>query len=359
MFFFLKKNFYIYLYIFFLFLTFNFIQFSTNKTLAKNFVVSKIEVEERYNLNFNKSNILDRGFRMAFNDLSRMILKRNDYKKIKDTSIEDIKKLIENFSILDEKFINKNYKNIMEVQFNKKKIIKFFNSRNIIPSLPKNIDVFFLPILIDLKSNTLNYLSGNIFAENWSNYKENYFQINYILPNEDVEDYSNLKKNLKNIENYNFNEILKKYNSENYIVMIIFKNNEKLKMFSKVKFDDKFFLINENYKETKNQNDSNLSKLILKIKNKYEDNWKSVNKMSPSASVTFRLSLKSKKIEKSLYVENVLSNLDFVNDFTIERFNNLETIYKINYGSNPKRFLKDMLSFGIAIDTSSTNWKIK
>ena len=90
--------------------------------LAKTFVVSKIEVEEKYNLNFNKLKVMDRGFKEAFQDISQMILERKDLNKIKNTSIDDIKKLIENFSILDEKFINQKYKSVMEVEFNRKKI---------------------------------------------------------------------------------------------------------------------------------------------------------------------------------------------------------------------------------------------
>ena len=72
-----------------------------------------------------------------------MILEEKDQDIIKDTSIEDIKKLVENFTILDEKFINQKYKNIMEVEFNRKKLINFLNLKNITLSLPKKIDVFF------------------------------------------------------------------------------------------------------------------------------------------------------------------------------------------------------------------------
>ena len=118
---FLKKKILGYLYIFFLIINFNFIEFSTIKATAKTFVVSEIEVEEKYNLNFNKNKVVDRGFKKAFQDLSRMILEGKDVNKVINTPIEDIKKLVENFSILDEKFINQKYKNIMEVEFNKKK----------------------------------------------------------------------------------------------------------------------------------------------------------------------------------------------------------------------------------------------
>ena len=56
---------------------------------------------------------------------------RKDLNKIRQTPINDIKKLIENFSILDEKFINQKYQSIMEVEFNKKKLIKFLDYKNI------------------------------------------------------------------------------------------------------------------------------------------------------------------------------------------------------------------------------------
>ena len=39
---------------------------------------------------FNKLKIIDRGFKMAFNDLSQMILERKDHDIINDTPIEDI-----------------------------------------------------------------------------------------------------------------------------------------------------------------------------------------------------------------------------------------------------------------------------
>ncbi len=99
--------------------------------------------------------------------------------------------------------------------------------------------------------------------------------------------------------------------------------------------------------------------MILDIKNKYEDNWKSINKMSASTSVPIRLSVESNNTEKSLKLENALDNLDFVNSYNIEKFDSKMIVYKVYYSSSPKRFLKDIMYYEINIDTSSTNWKIK
>ena len=356
---FLKKNISNCLYIFFIFLTFNFIEFSTKEVLAKTFVVSKIEVEEKYNLSFNKLKVMDRGFKKAFQDISQMILERKDLDKIRNTPINDIKKLIENFSILDEKFINQKYKSIMEVEFNRKKLIKFLDSKNITISLPKKINVFFIPVMIDLETNNFNYLNENIFAENWESIEKNYFQISYIIPNEDAEDYLSIKNNLEDIENYNFKKILNKYYSENFVIMIVFKRKNNIKFYSKIKFDDKFLISNENFTNINILDQSNLNSMILNIKNKYEDNWKSINKMNPSSSVPIRLSVNSFNIKKSLKLENTLANLDFVDYYTIEKFDNSKIIYKVYYSSSPNRFLKDISNYDIIIDTTSTNWKVK
>ena len=69
--------------------------------------------------------------------------------------------------------------------------------------------------------------------------------------------------------------------------------------------------------------------------------------------------MQSKNIKKTLELESVLANLDFVNNYRIEKFNSEEIIYKIYYSSSPKRFLKDISLYDINIDISSTNWKIK
>ena len=356
---FLKKNISNCLYILLIFLTFNFIEFSTKEAFGKTFVVSKIEVEERYNLNFDKFKVIDRGFKKAFKDISQMILERKDLNKIRNTPIEDIKKLIENFSILDEKFINQKYKSIMEVEFNRKKLIKFLDSKNITLSLPKKIDVFLIPVLVDLETNNFNYLNENIFVKNWEIIEKNYFQINYVMPNEDVEDYLSIKNNLKDIENYDFKKILEKYYSENFIIMIIFKRKNNFQFYSKIYFEDKFEILSKNFIKKNIEDQTDLNSMILNIKNEYEDNWKSINKMRSSTSVPIRLSVESNNIEKSLQLENVLGNLDFVNSYYVEKFGSDVIIYKVYYSNSPKRFLKDILSHNINIDTSSPNWKIK
>ena len=65
-----------------------------------------------------------------------------------------------------------------------------------------------------------------------------------------------------------------------------------------------------------------------------------------------KLLTKDQLIKESNNCDGILSSLT-------EKFDSDVIIYKVNYSSNPKRFLRDILSQGIYIDTTSTNWKIK
>ncbi len=160
-----KKKIYLYLYIFFLILVFIFNEFSTNQAFSKNIIISEVEIEENYDLNFNKSKVIDKGFIKAFNILVYKIIEKKDRFQLKHIPLKQIKSLIDNFSIVDEKFINNKYQCQFEVQFNRKKIIKFMENKSIISSLPREIESFIMPILIDTKNNELYHLNQNIFLK--------------------------------------------------------------------------------------------------------------------------------------------------------------------------------------------------
>ena len=353
-----KKKIYSYLYILFLFLVFNFSEFSTNKALSKNFIISEIDVEEKYNLNFDKSKVLDKGFSKAFKILTNKILENKDRNKIKNISIQEVKYLIDNFTIMDETFINKNYQVKLEVQFDRKKIVKYLDKKKIFSSLPKEIETFLLPVMIDSKNNEVYYLNQNIFFNLWNEVSKNYFLIKYVLPNEDIEDHIIIKKNINNLEEYNFNEIIKKYNLKNYIILIFLKNEDNLKLFSKIKFENKNMLVSKNYNNIDINNKPLIKNIILEIKNLYEDKWKSLNKLNTTIELPIRLSIDSKNFELSKKLENTLLNLDFVSDFKIEKFDNNEIIYKIIFNSTPQKFLENITMSDLKIDTSKSVWKI-
>ena len=55
---------------------------------------------------------------------------------------------------------------------------------------------------------------------------------------EDIEDLEIINKNKENIENYQFDKIIKKYGLNDYIISIMFKNKKQLRVLSKFFFDE-------------------------------------------------------------------------------------------------------------------------
>ncbi len=353
-----KNNNYSYLYIFFLLLVFFFNEFSTNYALGKNYNVPDVKVEESYDIDFDKSKVVDSAFEQAFKILLYKLIENKDKPKINIISLKDKKSLIENFSINDEMFINNQYIANFNVQFNKRKILNYLNNKGLIPSSPTEIESFLLPILIDTNSNEIYYLNQNIFYNNWNYNRKNYHLIKYVLPNEDIEDYNIIKKNINNIENYNFKEITEKYNLKNEIILIILKSNSLIRVYSKIKFGKKDFLLNDIYNLNDIENIDEINDIIFNIKNNYEDKWKSLNKVNTSIVLPVRLSINAKDSKLSEKLESHLSSIELISDFRIEIFNNKEIIYKIIFNGNPNKLLDVMSLYDFKVDTSKKIWRV-
>ena len=355
----IKKNYFSYLYIFFLTLVIFFNEFSTNFAISKNYIVSDIKVEKVYNLNFKKTDVVDEAFDQAFKILMYKLIENKDKSKIENISLKDKKRLIENFSINNEQFINEKYIGQFNVQFNKRKILNYLNNKNIIPSSLNKIDVFILPILIDTNLNELFYLNQNIFYNNWNKISKKYHLINYILPNKDIEDYYIIKKNINNIENYNFEEITKKYNLQNEIILIIIKSNSLVRIFSKIKFGKNNLLSNDIYTLDDINDKEKINEIIFNIKENLEDKWKSLNKINTSIELPIKLSIDAENTLLSEKLEKKLASIDLVSNYKIEVFNNKEIIYKIIFNGHPNKLIEIMLLIGFKIDTSGSVWKIR
>ncbi len=355
----LSKKIYNYLYIFFLVLIIVISEFSTNFAKAKTFVINDIEIQEKYDLNFNKIKVVDKAFKKAFEILISKILQSEKKSIFRSTDINQIKSFVEGFSLMEEKFLDDNYQAKINVDFNKKDLINYFNSKGIITSSINPIDVMILPILIDLKKNQIFSYSNNPFFLNWNLNKKKFHQINYVLPNEDIEDFSIIKNNIGDIENYDFNEIFSKYNVKNRILLVSLNQDNLLKVFSKLNIENNEMYINKNYNDVNIKELDQINDIILDLRNDYENKWKSLNEINTSIILPIRLSVDSNNFLLSNNLENYLNEVDLISNYTIENFNNKQIIYKIIFNSTPDKFLKIMQNAKFKIDTSKDVWKLQ
>ena len=221
------------------------------------------------------------------------------------------------------------------------------------------MDLLFLPVLIDSKKNEIVYFGTNPIYENWNNNKENYHLLNYILPTEEIENTQIFNNNIELIEEYNFEEIVKKYDLENYIILIIYENDNEINILSKLKLNNKYKIFNKNHKDANLQDERYISRLIFELKNLYEDEWKKLNLINTSIQLPLTLSLSSKNYSNIQLFEKTLEDLDLVSNFMVLSFNNSDIFYKVIYNGPPDKFFNEIESSGLKVEKSNETWKIK
>ena len=347
------------LYIYFLFLALLNIFFSTDFVRAKTFSINDIEISTPFEINFNKNNIIDKGFILAFDELILSIVQTKDQKKLQKTSPRIIKGMIETFSINEEKFIDEIYYLNLNVSFNKKKIFALLEKKNIFPSLPLKKDIFFIPIIIDENKDEILMFSENYIFNNWNLDKKKYHLLNYILPTEDLEDFNLVKSKSKNLENYDFQEIINKYNLKDYIVMIIFKNNNEIRVINKINFNMTMDLKNLKFKSLNFNSDNDIKEFIENFKTLYENYWKTKNEINTSVKLPLIVSVENKENSKISEFEKILTNIDLIYDFYILKFNNKNNIYKIIFNGSPDKFLKIMNKNNYEFDIQNQIWVLR
>ena len=347
------------LYIHFCFLALLNIFFSTENIQAKTFSINDIEISTPFEINFDKNNIIDEGFLQAFDMLVLSIAQTKDQKKLNKTPLSLIKGMIETFSIKEEKFIDEIYYLSLNVSFNKKKILNLMEKKNIFPSPPVEKNIFFLPIIVDRDSDDISIFSENYIFNNWNSNNQKYHLLRYILPTEDLEDFNLIKRNSKYLESYNFSEIIKKYNLDEYIIAIIFKENNMIKVLNKINFNQQENFKNISFQNLNIDNDQEANKLIESLKIIYENYWKSKNEINTSVKISLTISINNNDNSKISKFEEILNDMDLVYDFSIYKFDNKDSFYKIIFNGSPEHFIKIMKNKNYKFDIQNQIWIIK
>ena len=347
------------LYIFFITLSLNIFFFSTEKLEGKAFEIKEIDVSRPFEINFDKNQVIEEGFKKAFIELISSTTSSSDQKKIKETKLNEIKGIVESFTIQEEKFIDDIYFLNLGVSFNRKKYFNYLENKNIFPSIPINKKFFFLPIIIDENKNDLLIFNNNKLIKQWNEYLKSFHLIEYILPTEDLEDINLIKRNYEYIEEYDFKEITEKYNLENSIIALIFKNENEMRILSRIRIKDKTILKNLSFTNTNLNNDIKVKKLIDNLKIIYEDLWKESNQINTSIKLILNIKVSNMNNLKISNFEKTLNENDLVYDYFISRFDKDFTYYQIIFNSDPNVFLKNMNDKDYSFNTQNKIWILK
>ena len=344
------------LYIFFLILALNLSFFSTIKVNAKAFLIDEIEISEKLENNFNKNILINKGFKKAFKELMGKLVQSKDLKKTKDININEIKSMIETFSIKEEKFIKKTYNLNLGVSFNKKKIFKYLDTKNIFPAQIVEEKFLFIPIVIDQSNIDLLVFSNNPIHKNWKDENKKDYLIEYILPTEDLEDLNLIKNNYLELENYDFTEIIKKYFLDNSIIALFFKDNNQIKVLSKINIREKKVIKSNSFENIDLDNNEDLNELIGSLKIIYEDFWKENNLINTSIKLPLLIQVDNNDLNLSLKFEKTLDKIDLISNYSINKFNKDFIFYEIIFNGTSTNFINIMKNENYSFDTQKKIW---
>ena len=346
-------------YIFFISFVLFIIIFSTSFSHANSFKISDVEISSPYELNFNKNRVIDAGFKVAFINLISMITTSGDKNKIKNIKLKELKGMIDSFTISSEKFINNEYFAKLETTFNKKKILTFLEGKNIFPSIPLRNKVLLIPILVDIYHDKIYLFTDNIFYQKWNENNKNYHLLEYLLPSEDLEDLNTVQEMSSSIEDYDFTNLIKKYDLNDYIISIIFKDQDEIKIHSKINLNSSLKIDNQGYSKIDLKNEKDFQTILMNLKTIYEDYWKKNNEINTSIKLPLTISVSSNEYNKIQELESVLSGMDLVSNFYVLKFDSQETVFRIIYNGSPKIFLNYFNKKNIDLLIENNIWTIK
>ena len=347
------------LYIFFLFLSLTIFFFSTVKCKAKAFDIDNVNISQPFKLNFNKNDVIDEGFKKAYQNLIKLTLNSKDQNRIKKIKLNEIKGMIESFSIKEEKFINEIYYVSLGVSFNKKKFFNFLERNNIFPSIPSKKRILFIPVIIDEEKKRLLIFSENKIFKEWNNDIKDFYLIEYILPTEDLEDLNFIKDKFGIIEEYDFKEIIDKYDLKDSIIALIFKGKNETRVLSKINIQKNILIKNQSFLDLDINNELQINEMINQLKIIYEDYWKDSNQINTSIKLPLNIKVYNNDNLKIINFEKKMAEIDLIYDFFIKKFDKDFTYYQVIFNGTPNIFLNTMNDNNFEFETQNNIWTLK
>ncbi len=183
--------------------------------------------------------------------------------------------------------------------------------------------------------------------------------IEYILPTEDLEDLNLLKSKFEFIEKYDFKELTNKYNLNDSIIALIFKNESELRILSRITLNNNVALKNQSFSQVNITDEDEVNIIISKLRVIYEDYWKKYNQINTSIRLILNIKVDNEDNIKISNFERNLNETDLIYDFFVSKFDKNFTYYQIVFNGTPNTFLKKMSDKNYNFNTQNKIWILK
>jgi len=334
------------------------ILFKTGNVLSSNNIFSVNNIEITKEISQNREKLVNQAFLKGFDKLINRLLLEADYKKLSNTNLTKIKKLISHYQIVSpdkKKNENKNLK--VNIFFDKDRIHDFFYNRNILYSDIVNTEVILFPLLIKKKKYFI--YTKNYFYNNWNNENDDNL-IQYTLPVENIENIQKINSNKDSIFNLNVPDFFKEYEIENIVFANIEINKNNAEVFLNTRIEGKKVNKRLSINEKQNLDQKEFyNKIILEINNIIRDLIKSENLIdvrTPSfLNVKIAMNNKSNLVE----FNNKLEKIDLIDDFYVQQLNRDYVLVKIKYLGKIKKIINKLKEQNINLKMIEGEWQLK
>ncbi len=343
----------------FIFLTatiFLFITLSKSFSQESVFTINNVQVEGRVDLNFSREKYLNKAFSNSFEILMTKILLTRDLKKMNDIELDQIKKLVSSFQILEESYSKDIYKINIKILYNDTKVKKLLGQKNILFSQPEKIFAVFYPVLF-IDGDIQNF-NENVFYRKWTEVTIKNELINFILPLEDLDDISRIIEMKNTIEDLNIDLLINKYDVKNYVFALMDYQNKKLNIHLKTNFNNNKISKNISH-EIKNINDEEKLNYRLKdLKLTIVDLWKEENLINVLMPLSVRLKFHQTNLKNLNELRKTFQKIGIIDNYTLEEFNINNSFFKIYYYGDPRKLKSELSKFGYQLENIEGFWQL-
>ena len=140
------------------------ILFKTGNVLSVESIFTVNNIQVNKNTFKNKEELIDIAFKKGFKKLNSKILLEDDYIKIKNTSVGNIKNLVSHYQIVKNEDINNQKFELINLYFKRDKMYNFYSQNNIKYSDVSGKILKILPVL--LLNDEIYIYDNNFFYDN-------------------------------------------------------------------------------------------------------------------------------------------------------------------------------------------------
>ena len=332
------------------------ILFKTETVLSDNNIFNVNNIEISKETSKNKEKLISDAFKKAFDELINRLLLEEDYKRISKTNLEQIRKLISYYQIINEDENKENNNVKINVFFDKDKMHDFFHGKNILYSDIINTEVILFPLL--KKEDQYFIYTQNYFYENWNEEKSDNL-IQYILTTENIENIQRINLNKDNIYKIEVSDFFKEHEKDNIVFANIEVKKDTAEVFLNTRIEGKKINKNLSIKNKENLNKKEFYReIIFEINNIIRDLIKSQNLIDVRTPSFLNVEIKLNKKSNLVEFSNRLNKIDLIDNFYVQKLNKDYVLVKIKYLGKINKIINKLKDQNINLKMIEGEWQL-